>query len=54
MQGTMKMEDKLVLEFISLVQVEDFENTYNKDVKGGKYFGMPLEAIISARKKSSF
>ena len=45
------MDDKLVSEFISLVQVDDFENTYSKDIVGGKYFGMPLEAIISAEKR---
>ena len=45
------MEDKLVSEFISLVQVDDFEGTYGKDIIGGKYFGMPLEAIISAEKR---
>ncbi|MGA2775829.1 MAG: alpha-glucan family phosphorylase [Candidatus Omnitrophota bacterium] len=45
------MEDKLVSEFLSLVQVDDFEGTYSKDIAAGRYFGMPLEAIISAERR---
>jgi starch phosphorylase len=45
------MEDKLVSEFLSLVQVDDPEGIYSKDIAGGKYFGMPLKAIIAAEKR---
>lgn len=41
----------MVSEFLSLVNVEDFDTIYNKDIAGGKYFGMPLEAIISCEKR---
>src|SRR3989338_10776918 len=44
-------EDKLVSEFLSLVRVDDYKNTYSKDIAGGKYFGMPLEALISSEKR---
>lgn len=43
--------EKLVSEFLSLVQVDDFEKNYSKDIVDGKYFGMPLEPIISGEKR---
>lgn len=44
-------EDALVSEFLSLVQVDDYEVTYSKDIAYGRYFGMPLEPIISSEKR---
>jgi len=44
-------EDKLVSEFLSLAQVDSYDSIYVKDIVDGKYFGMPLEAIILAEKK---
>ena len=42
--------DKLVSEFLSLVEVENYEN-YSKDIYDGKYFGMPLKSLIEAEKR---
>ncbi|MEK6727750.1 MAG: alpha-glucan family phosphorylase [Candidatus Omnitrophota bacterium] len=44
-------EDKLVSEFLSLVRVDDYKDTYSKDIIEGKYFGMPLEALIASEKR---
>lgn len=44
-------KDNLIQEFLSLVNVEDFDSLYNKDIVDGKYFGMPLEKIIKAEKR---
>ncbi len=44
-------KDALVEEFLSLVRVEDYESVYKADIADGKYFGMPLEAIIAAEKR---
>ena len=43
--------DKLVSEFLSLVEVENYENIYSKDICDGKYFGMPLNSLIEAEKR---
>ncbi|MFH1199105.1 MAG: alpha-glucan family phosphorylase [Candidatus Omnitrophota bacterium] len=44
-------EDKLTREFLSLVSVDGYETAYQEDISGGKYFGMPLEAIIACEKR---
>jgi len=44
-------EDVLLKEFLSLVNVDDFDKRYSKDIGNGKYFGMPLEPIIKAEKR---
>jgi hypothetical protein len=43
--------DHLVSEFLSLVQIENFEETYSKEILEGKFFGLPLEPIINSEKK---
>ncbi|MDD5045211.1 MAG: hypothetical protein PHG51_06720, partial [Candidatus Omnitrophica bacterium] len=42
---------QLITEFLSLVDVENFENIYNKDIIDDKYFGSPLEAIVGSEKR---
>ena len=42
--------DKLVSEFLSLVEVDNYDTIYNKDIIGGSYFAMPLEGIIAAER----
>jgi len=44
-------KNKLIDEFYSLVQVDDFDGHYAKDIKDGNYFGMPLAAIVKAEKR---
>lgn len=44
-------KDKLTSEFLSLIQVEGYESTYSKDIADGKFFGLPLEPIISCEKR---
>ena len=44
-------KDNLIDEFYSLVQVDDFDGHYAKDIKDNNYFGMPLEAIVAAEKR---
>jgi len=44
-------KNQLVEEFLSLVAVDDFENTYSKDIVQDKYFGLPLEPIIDSEKR---
>ena len=44
-------EDNSVSEFLSLVKVDDYKDTYSKDIVEGRYFGMPLEPIISSEKR---
>jgi glycogen phosphorylase len=44
-------KDKLIDEFYSLVQVDDSNGHYALDIKDGRYFGMPLEAIVKAEKR---
>ena len=45
------MKNQLVDEFYSLVQVDDVDGHYAKDIKDSDYFGMPLEAIVKAEKR---
>jgi glycogen phosphorylase len=44
-------KNKLIDEFYSLVQVDDSDGHYTKDIKDDGYFGMPLESIIAAEKR---
>jgi len=44
-------KNKLIDEFYSLVQVDDPDGHYAKDIKDGNYFGLPLEAIVKAEKR---
>ncbi|MFC1675296.1 alpha-glucan family phosphorylase [Candidatus Omnitrophota bacterium] len=44
-------KDKMLSEFLSLVDVERFEDIYSQDIAGGRYFGMPMEAIINTEKR---
>jgi len=44
-------ENKLIKEFYSLVQVDDYDGHYAKDIKDGSYFGMPLKSIVEAEKR---
>ena len=43
--------EALLKEFLSLVDVEGFNERYAQDIRDGKYFGMPLEMIINAEKR---
>lgn len=45
------MQENMIKEFLSLVQVKDFENCYSKDIKDNEYFGMPLSSIVEAEKR---
>ncbi|RJP29132.1 MAG: alpha-glucan family phosphorylase [Candidatus Omnitrophota bacterium] len=38
-------------EFLSLVNVDNFEDVYSKDITDDVYFGMPLESIIECEKR---
>ncbi|MDD4910091.1 MAG: alpha-glucan family phosphorylase [Candidatus Omnitrophica bacterium] len=38
-------------EFLSLVEVENYEDIYSKDIQDGLYFGMPLECVIETEKR---
>jgi glycogen phosphorylase len=38
-------------EFLSLVDVDQFETRYAEDIKDGKFFGFPIEPIIKAEKR---
>lgn len=38
-------------EFLSLVDVENFDKDYSKDICKGKYFGFPIDPIIRAEKR---
>lgn len=42
---------KLVSEFLSLVDVENFDTDYYRNISDGKYFGMPLKSIIDSEKR---
>lgn len=44
-------ENKLIREFYSLVQVDDYDGHYAKDIKDESYFGMPLKSIVEAEKR---
>ena len=41
----------MLKEFLSLVEVDDFEKRYAKDIGNGRYFSMPLDPIIAAEKR---
>jgi len=41
----------LIDEFYALVQVDDADGHYARDIKNSDYFGMPLEAIVKAEKR---
>jgi len=43
-------DNQLLSEFLSLVNVEDFDKVYAQDIKGDSYFGMPLKGILEAEK----
>ncbi len=43
--------EQLIDDFLSLVEVEKYEEVYRKDIIGSKYFGMPLKAIVEAEKR---
>ena len=43
--------DKLISEFLSLVDVEGYTETYSKDIQEGKYFGLPLKSLIECEKR---
>ncbi len=45
------VKDKLIEEFYSLVQVDDSDGHYAKDIQDGSYFGMPLKSIVDAEKR---
>ncbi len=45
------IEDSLLNEFLSLVDVDDFDKRYSKNIGKGKYFGYPIEPIIRAEKR---
>ena len=42
---------RLVPEFLSLVDVENFNEVYKQDITADKYFGFPLEVIINSEKR---
>ncbi|HQO38471.1 MAG TPA: alpha-glucan family phosphorylase [Candidatus Omnitrophota bacterium] len=42
---------QLLTEFLSLVQVDGFEDVFINDIVHDKFFGMPLEPIIAAEKR---
>ena len=44
-------KNKILEEFYSLVQVDDLNGHYAKDIKDCSYFGMPLESIVDAEKR---
>lgn len=44
-------DDVLLKEFLSLVDVDDFDKRYAQDIGRGKYFSMPLEPIIAAERR---
>lgn len=46
------MQDtQLVSEFLSLVEVENYDTVYSKDIADDKYFGLPLRSIVEAEKR---
>jgi len=38
-------------EFLSLVNVDGFEDGYNKDITSDKYFGLPMAALVNSEKR---
>ncbi|MFA5005378.1 MAG: alpha-glucan family phosphorylase [Candidatus Omnitrophota bacterium] len=43
--------DKLTQEFTSLVGVDQFQEHYQDNISDGKYFGLPVEAVIKSEKR---
>lgn len=43
--------DNLLQDFLSLVQIDRYEEHYSQDIVDGKYFGMPLAGIVAAEKR---
>jgi len=41
----------LFQEFLSLVKIDNLDERYIKDIADGKYFGMPLKAIVDSEKR---
>ena len=41
----------LLPEFLSLAQIDGFEENYSRDIASDKYFGMPISSIIRAEKR---
>ncbi|MCM8770591.1 MAG: alpha-glucan family phosphorylase [Candidatus Omnitrophica bacterium] len=41
----------MIHEFLSLVDIENFQAIYQKDISDDKYFGLPLEPIIACEKR---
>ncbi len=44
-------KSKLVSEFLSLVDVDNFDDVYSKDIFEDNFFGMPLGLIVDAEKR---
>lgn len=44
-------DNLLIKEFLSLVEPEGYEETYSKDIREDKFFGMPLQAILDSEKR---
>lgn len=44
-------DDVLLKEFLSLVDVDNFDKRYAQDIGNGKYFSMPLEPIVAAERR---
>lgn len=44
-------DEALIAEFLSLVEVEDFDRVYAVDISDGRYFGMPLAPLVEAEKR---
>ena len=42
---------QMLPEFLSLVQVDGFEDVFINDIVHDKFFGMPLEPIIKAERR---
>ena len=47
----MVKEKSLISEFLGLVQVEGYEGTYDKDITGEQYFGMPIKGIVESERR---
>ena len=45
------MKNNLLDEFYALVEIDDLDGHYAKDIINTDYFGMPLEAIVKAEKR---
>lgn len=49
--GTQTQNLDNLAEFLSLVQVDGFEESYSKDIVFDKYFGLPISSIVVSEKK---